>query len=103
MHNLNNNIQVLGIALRGNAGLPNNNYSKIYKADLVCYNRMFPSDPKGSLDDFFSLSVSTQTLKNPRLLVKLLIIDGKGRRSVERQSSKSPHFTNNFNNSWRFL
>jgi hypothetical protein len=37
-----------------------------------------------------------QKLINTKRLVESLIIDGKGRRSVERQGSKSPHLINNF-------
>lgn len=39
--------------------------------------------------------IKSQTLKNSKSLEKLLIMVGKGRRSVERQSGTSPHLTNN--------
>jgi hypothetical protein len=38
----------------------------------------------------------TQKLINYLFLTKLLIIDGKGRRSAERWGGKSPHLINNF-------
>ena len=37
-----------------------------------------------------------ETFISPESLIKLLVNYGKGRRSVERQGSESPHLINNF-------
>ncbi len=41
-------------AVPGGSGIKNR---KIYKADRCFYINMFPSDPTGSLDDFFSMKI----------------------------------------------
>jgi hypothetical protein len=32
-------------------------YNKLYKSSFIDFIRMFPSDPKGSLDDFMFLNM----------------------------------------------
>lgn len=48
---------------------------KVYKLPLTKYFRMFPSDPKGSLDDFFSGNIKIKLKENPQKVYKPLKVN----------------------------